>query len=256
MYRVNFVVIEFFMTHSYSISGMTCRNCVDKVKSELLKVGDISEAAVQLASPQATISMQKHIPLSVLQQALDKAGKFHISSIGQSEMYSSEAQENSTGWKAYWPLILVCSFVTGISIITAVNESGFHLMNGMNNFMGGTFIAFSFFKLLDLKGFAESYSTYDLLAARQKEYGKIYPFIELALGVAYIVRWELIATNIATIIIMGFSSIGVINSVSQKRKIKCACLGTVFNLPMTTVTIVENILMVLMAVVMTLMLLT
>jgi hypothetical protein len=46
---------------------------------------------------------------------------------------------------------------------------------------------------------------------------------------------------------MGFSSIGVIQSVLDKRKIRCACLGAVFNLPMSTVTIIENLLMVVMA---------
>jgi hypothetical protein len=47
---------------------------------------------------------------------------------------------------------------------------------------------------------------------------------------------------------MGFSSIGVIQSVLNKKKIQCACLGAVFNLPMSTVTIIEDLLMVSMAV--------
>jgi hypothetical protein len=46
---------------------------------------------------------------------------------------------------------------------------------------------------------------------------------------------------------MGISSIGVIKSVLNKRKIQCACLGAVFNLPMSTVTIIEDLLMVAMA---------
>jgi hypothetical protein len=46
---------------------------------------------------------------------------------------------------------------------------------------------------------------------------------------------------------MGFSSIGVIQSVVNKRKIRCACLGAVFNLPMSTVTIMEDLLMVVMS---------
>ncbi len=52
--------------------------------------------------------------------------------------------------------------------------------------------------------------------------------------------------NIA-IIILGVSSIGVIKSNLAKQKIQCACLGSVFNLPMSTVTIVEDLLMVVMA---------
>lgn len=239
------------MTHSYAISGMTCNNCVARVKSELLKIGDITGADVQLSSPQATITMQTHIPVSTLQKALTKAGNFQITPAAQTMvMHSHEEEEDAAGWKRYWPLILVFGFITGISIITSMSSGVFYWMDFMNNFMGGFFVSFSFFKLLDLRGFAESYSTYDLLATRWTGYGWIYPFFELALGVAYIVRWEPVVTNLSTIVIMAFSSIGVIRSVLQKRKIKCACLGTVFNLPMSTVTIVEDVLMIVMATIM------
>ena len=54
------------MTHTYNISGMTCNGCVANVKSELLKLGDITAAEVQLGTPQATLSMQKHIPITSL----------------------------------------------------------------------------------------------------------------------------------------------------------------------------------------------
>ena len=113
--------------------------------------------------------------------------------------------------------------------------------------MGSFFISFSFFKLLDLKGFAESYSTYDLIAKRISGYAFVYPFIELGLGIAYLIEWELLFTNIFTLIVMAVSSFGVIQSVLNKRKIRCACLGAVFNLPMTTITIIEDLLMVGMA---------
>jgi hypothetical protein len=33
----------------------------------------------------------------------------------------------------------------------------------------------------------------------------------------------------------------------NKRKIRCACLGAVFNLPMSTITIIEDGLMILMS---------
>jgi hypothetical protein len=46
---------------------------------------------------------------------------------------------------------------------------------------------------------------------------------------------------------MGVSTIGVIESLRAKRKFQCACLGTVFNLPMSTITLIEDLLMVGMA---------
>ena len=119
------------------------------------------------------------------------------------------------------------------------------------------FLSFSYFKLINLKGFADSYNMYDIVAKRIKAWGYIYPFMELALGIAYATKFSPFVTNIATVIIMGISSIGVIiqvdpfgKSVVNKKKIQCACLGAVFNLPMSTITIIEDLLMVVMAVVM------
>ncbi|NCU04658.1 MAG: heavy-metal-associated domain-containing protein, partial [Chitinophagaceae bacterium] len=39
-------------------------------------------------------------------------------------------------------------------------------------------------------------------------------------------------------------------SVLNKRKIRCACLGAVFNLPMSTITIIEDGLMIIMSIAM------
>ena len=117
----------------------------------------------------------------------------------------------------------------------------------MNIFMAGFFLTFSFFKMLDLKGFADSYAMYDIVAKKIKAWGFIYPFIELALGFAYATNFQPFVTNIVTLIVMTVSIIGVLQSVLNKRKIRCACLGAVFNLPMSTVTIIEDALMIAMS---------
>ena len=67
------------------------------------------------------------------------------------------------------------------------------------------------------------------------------------LGVAYVTGFVPFATNLATLLVMSVSSVGVIQCLVNKRKIRCACLGTVFNLPMSTVTLVEDGLMIVMA---------
>jgi len=46
---------------------------------------------------------------------------------------------------------------------------------------------------------------------------------------------------------MSLSIIGVLQSVLNKRRIQCACLGATFNLPMSTVTIIEDGLMIAMS---------
>jgi hypothetical protein len=117
----------------------------------------------------------------------------------------------------------------------------------MRHFMAAFFLAFSFFKLLNIRAFADAYAGYDLIAKIWPAWGFVYPFVELALGVAYLIDWNPPLTNWVTLVVMGISLAGVIRAVVSKQTIRCACLGAVFNLPMSTVTIVEDALMVAMA---------
>ncbi|MBK7883611.1 MAG: cation transporter [Chitinophagaceae bacterium] len=234
------------MTHTYHISGMTCNNCVAKVKSELLKISDITQADVQLTSPQATITMQKHIPVNILQSALQKAGNYTIKEADA--MHHALAEEETKSWFAtYKPILLIFFYISVVTIIAANSAKGFNWMQAMSVFMSGFFLTFSFFKLLDLKGFAESYATYDIIAKKLPAWGFIYPFIEFLLGIAYAVNFQPLITNLVTLIVMSVSIIGVLQSLLNKRKIRCACLGAVFNLPMSTVTVIEDALMIAMS---------
>lgn len=242
------------MKHTYNISGMTCGNCVAKAKNALLKIGDISEADVQLQAPQATISMQNHIPLKTLQAALTQAGNYIITEAG-SEKNSSVQEEETRSWiEIYKPILLIFGYLLGITLLVEYMNGGFMLMRWMNNFMAGFFLTFSFFKLLNLKGFAESYSMYDVVAKKWNGWGYVYVFAELALGIAFLTGFKPILTNAVTLIILTVSIIGVLQSVLNKQKIKCACLGDVFNLPMSTLTIIEDALMIVMSGTMLLML--
>ena len=163
---------------------------------------------------------------------------------------TEKVPEEVSKLKTYKPLIIVFLYIIlGVTILE-IRSGSFDWMNAMNNFMAGFFIVFSFFKMLDVSNFASSYSSYDIIAKKWYGYGFVYPYIELTLGVLYLLQINPAFTNSATIIVMGISSIGVIQSVMQKRTILCACLGTVFNLPMSTITIIEDLLMVAMAIVM------
>lgn len=232
------------MTHKYHLEGLTCSSCVANVKGSLLMMPDVLSAEVTQDS--AEITMSKHISTEELQKAMGRNGKYTItedSSVHQ-QMTSAPAK---TWLQTYKPLLLIAAFITGVSLLTSWNGTEINVMKWMSAFMAGFFIVFSFFKFLDLRGFADSYAMYDLLAKRVKGYGYVYPFIELALGVMYLVSFNPAITTMATIVVMGFSSIGVIKSVIDKKQIRCACLGAVFNLPMSTVTIIEDLLMVGMA---------
>lgn len=235
------------MTHTYNITGLTCNGCVTKAKSQFLKLSDVIDADVKLDAPQATITMQKHIPLTVLQDALNKAGNYNITET-KTETHSMPMSERQASWlNTYKPLLLIGVYISIVTILVEVAYGGFILHHWMQNFMAAFFLVFSFFKILDLRGFADTYSTYDIVAKQWKPWGIIYAFIELFLGIAYLLRLFPLFTNGVTFVVMAISIIGVMQNVLNKRKIQCACLGAVFNLPMSTITIIENALMIVMS---------
>ncbi|MDZ4824595.1 MAG: cation transporter [Flavobacteriales bacterium] len=234
------------MTHTYNIEGMTCSSCQAKVKSALLKLPDVLNADVSLNPGKAVIEMQAHIPLTTLKSSVASVGNYAISESGSHANEMAATAETKSWFATYKPLLLIGGYIVLIASLTSFNDGELDVMNWMNHFMAGFFMVFSFFKMLDLRGFADSYSTYDLLAQRWRTYGFIYPFLELALGIAFVAEWSPFVTNLATVITMGFSSLGVIQSLMAKRTIQCACLGTVFKLPMSTITLVEDVLMVVM----------
>ena len=119
----------------------------------------------------------------------------------------------------------------------------------MMDFMGLFFIVFSFFKFLDYKNFPNSFSMYDPLAKNIPIYGWIYPFIETILGMMFLSRINIILSLVLTIGILGITTIGVIKVLYNKENIQCACLGTAIKLPMTIATLIENGIMIVMAII-------
>ena len=152
-------------------------------------------------------------------------------------------------WKPYSPLLLILLYLLGAVAMGELKNGDWNGMRMMTHFMGGFFVVFSFFKFLNLKGFVEAYQTYDLPAKWIPGYAWAYPFIELGLGISYLSIEDLRSVNWITLIVMSVSSIGVIQNIAQGKKIQCACLGTIFKLPMTKVTLFEDLLMVVMAIV-------
>lgn len=230
---------------------MHCGRCVAKLTEALNNVASVDSASVTLDPPVATIESQSPIEVAEIQAVVASAGDY--SAEVQTATSPAVAAAPAIAPKSaatYFPLILIVGFLLGGSALLQVRTETWNWPAFMSDFMGGFFIVFAFFKLLDIGGFADSYQSYDIVAARWRGYGLVYPFIELALGLAYVARFELFYTNIATIVVMTIGSIGVLQSVLSQRKIQCACLGTVFNLPMSTVTLVEDLGMVAMAIIM------
>ena len=238
------------MIHTYKVSGMTCSGCQAKVQGLLSKVTGVKNVNIDLAKGEAAIDMDKHIATNDLQEALKEYPKYQLSEALHKQQIIAPIidEEETKSWIAtYKPILLIFGYIIGITLLLEYMNGTFVWMRWMNYFMAGFFLVFSFFKLLNLKGFAESYSMYDIVAKKWNGWGYVYALIELALGIAFLTGFNPIITNTVTLVVMTVSIIGVLQSVLNNRKIKCACLGDVFNLPMSTITIIEDALMIIMS---------
>lgn len=234
------------MTHTYQLTGMTCSSCEAKVKSSLLMLPNVTAVEVSKADNTATITMDKHISIASLQDAIGGINsKYQIAAL-----HHNEVAEQAKSWiETYKPILLIFFYITIVSGLISW-QTNMGLMHFMQYFMAGFFLVFSFFKMLNLKGFAESYVMYDVVAKQIPAWAYLYAFIELGLGIAYTINFNPFVTNAITLVVMSISIIGVLKSVLNKQKIQCACLGAVFNLPMSTVTIIEDALMIAMSAIM------
>lgn len=233
------------MKHTYAITGMTCGGCASSVQEQLSKVNGVQEVQVDLERAEAVITMDHHVSLQEFKIAL--SDKYGISTIGNQSIHSDLPVEKSK-WSQLKPLFLIFGYLFAASIL--LNFKAWDYMNAMLDFMGLFYVVFSFFKFLDLKGFPESFRMYDPLAKAIPAYGFIYPFLELGLGLLFLMRFQIQLALIMTIVILGITTYGVTKSLLDKKSIRCACLGTALNLPMTEATFIENAIMLVMAAIM------
>ena len=81
-------------------------------------------------------------------------------------------------------------------------------------------------------------------------YGQAYPFIEAGLGILLISSLFVPFALIASILVFGLGLIGVWQALQKGETMQCACVGKMFDLPLSRVALFENGLMVLMSAVM------
>lgn len=250
------------MTHIYKINGATCQDCLKTISNKILEL-EFVNSIDQIDLSSIIINLKSHLSLDQLNTVL-ASSKYSLSN-EQMIMFKPndlEVQEK-VQLKDFIPLIVVFVYIFGGAFVLneltrsfnmnmdsmnqIMSNSNGRVISFMNYLMGLWLLVFAMFKLFDLKGFADGYSQYDLIARKWFGWGFIYPFVEVTLGLAYLFSFQMLWTNIITLVLMIIGAIGVGIKLYKKEKFQCACLGTIFKIPLTQITLYEDIFMAVMA---------
>lgn len=146
----------------------------------------------------------------------------------------------------YWPLfsLIVIAALCATALSFKIKGTG---SEWMHFFMGFFLCQFAMLKIFQPRQFADGFQMYDIIASKSRFYAYIYPLIELGLGLCYLAFVVPILIYILTIIILGIGAFGVIAALRRGLDVRCACMGTVLDVPLSTVTLTEDLGMVVMA---------
>ena len=229
----------------YKVEGMTCQGCADNIQNGLNNQSFVTKANVSLQESKLTIEADSGIDINSLNSIVTTLGNYKLRP--NTTNIFSEIINYFTSKK---PIVIALSIVILSSLALQTSEETFSLNKWFMSYMGIFFIIFSFLKLLNVSGFSMTFKKYDLISKIIPGYANSYPFIELALGVLFLMRVQIPLALIITLIILGITTFGVTKTLLDKKSIQCACLGTALKLPMTKATFIENSIMIIMAIIM------
>lgn len=149
----------------------------------------------------------------------------------------------------YRKLGLVFGFILLVSLLMAHVGGDWHWMLLLDYVMGVFFLMFGMFKLFEYQMFAHGYKDYDLIAQKLPWWGKAYPPLEVLLGVLYILHVMPLRLNAFVVILLSINAYGVWRTIKRKPADMpaCLCLGAVVKLPLSTISMLENVSMGVMA---------
>ena len=145
-------------------------------------------------------------------------------------------------------LIFTILFIFSKFYVNFFDKKATGKKNFLKKYMGIIYIVFGILKLYDLNKFAEIFSKYDIIGNKFNTYAYLYPFIEIFLGIFLLKDILVKETLTFTIFLMIISIISVVISLINGQKLRCGCMGSFFHIPLSYVTLSENLVMLLMGI--------
>lgn len=228
------------MQNHFYIKGIKCQRCVKKI-SELLQQELQANNVKIINNKELMFEADTQMTVETLNPLLNQLGDYVVL-----QYKSKTIKQDDTS--SYKPIYMIFAYLILGSLFASAGHLSLHVL--MGNFMAGFFLVFSFFKMLDLAGFAMGYASYDFIAKKFHHYGHIYPFIELGFGIAYLLVPYSFWLNLVVFVVMFISTIGVISAKFSQQQFQCACVGTFLKVPLGNITIIEDLSMVVMSLLM------
>ncbi|MEB3104364.1 MAG: MauE/DoxX family redox-associated membrane protein [Cyanobacteriota bacterium] len=147
------------------------------------------------------------------------------------------------------------SYAPVVAVFLTAGLMALVLATGVGGFMGFAICLLAMLKLMDVEAFAGSFRKYDLLSQRWRPWGRLYPGIELLVGLGVLLQPQTIAAAqllgaMAVLLsAMGMVSVGKAVFIDQLA-LNCACVGGNSKTPLGVVSFAENLIMAAMGAVM------
>ena len=222
----------------YLVTGMSCGNCVKKVTAALVALDGVS-AEVTLSPARATLAGYGLPDLQALNAYLAGIGTYRLA---RKDFF----REAGAAFGRFLPLITMFTLVL-LATLFFETYFGWSVHGAMLAFMGFYFLFFGALKALNWNRFAQAYRRYDSIAKDSELYALLYPAIELSLGALFLSGTGVLATSLFTMLLMTQKAYSVTRKLAEGGEVQCACLGGFFSIPVTHITLIEDIGMALMA---------
>ena len=250
------------MEKTYQVRGMTCQGCADTIEAGITASLKVKSATIVLEKSQLTIVADFSYDESSVDTVL--GSNYGIASATDHSKLEiplnniSPATANlktdsllSTVVEYFFskkPIFVALSIVIITSFSLQLPSGRFDFNSWMMDYMGIFFLLFSFLKLLNVTGFSNTFKEYDIIAKYIPFFAVGYPFIELGLGLAFLSETFLFIAALGTLLFMTSQSIGVVKSLRHSEQIQCACMGSTVNLSISSLTLFENMVMIMMSI--------
>tara|TARA_B110000116_G_scaffold69040_1_gene59590 strand:- start:504 stop:1244 length:741 start_codon:yes stop_codon:yes gene_type:complete len=230
----------------YRVYGMTCQGCADTIENGIKSNLNITFAHVSLTEKELRIQSEAILDLNDINSIVSNLGNYKI--LNNNPSLISIVINYFSSKK---PIVIALILVATASLSLQVPTKSFDINAWFISYMGLFFMLFSFLKLLNVSGFSMTFKKYDLISKKIPRFSLIYPYIELILAIAFLTQYLLIYANILTLVFMTSQTIGISKSLKNSEQIECACMGSSISLPLSSLTVLENIIMISMATYMT-----